>query len=72
MNEKYEIIIKENGEEIKRVSVKGFAFTAEREEKIYTLAKANEKIGVELTFMTDVNAQTTDQLLKSSRNENQA
>ena len=24
MNEKYEIIIKENGEEIKRVSAKGF------------------------------------------------
>lgn len=53
--EKYEIIIKENGEAIKRVSTKGFLLTAVKEESIYTLAMANTISGIEAALLTNAN-----------------
>ena len=42
MNEKYEIIIKENGEEITRGSAKGFVLMALEEDGIYNLVMVDE------------------------------
>ncbi len=66
MNEKYEIIIKGNGEEIKRVSAKGFVFTATNEQGIHGLVKANEISGLELTLMTIANEELIDKIWKDS------
>lgn len=60
--EKYEIIIKENGEEIKRVSAKGFLLTAVKEESIYTLAMANTISGFEAALLTNANEELVDQM----------
>lgn len=62
--EKYEIIIKENGEEIKRVSVKGFVFTAVNEEGIHKVVMANGISGLELALMTNANEELIDQIWK--------
>lgn len=62
--EKYEIIIKENGEEIKRVSAKGFLLTAVKEESIYTLAMANTISGFEAALLTNANEGLIDQIWK--------
>lgn len=55
MNEKYEIIIKENGEEINRVSTKGFVLMAVKEESIYTLAMVNTLSGFEAVSLMNAN-----------------
>lgn len=64
MNEKYEIIIKEKGEEIKRVSAKGLVFTAVSEEGIHGWAKVNGISGLELALMTMANEELIDQIWK--------
>lgn len=64
MNEKYEIIIKDNGKEIKRVSAKGFVFTAVSEEGIHKVSMANGISGLELELMTNVNEELIDQIWK--------
>ena len=55
MNEKYEIIIKENGEEIKRVGAKGFLLTVVKEKSIYSLEMANAISGYEAASLTNAN-----------------
>lgn len=66
MNEKYEIIIKENGEEIKRVSAKGFAFTTVSEKGIHGLFEVDRISGLELALMTIANEELIDKLWKDS------
>ena len=66
MNEKYEIIIKENGEEIKRVGAKGFLLTAVKEKSIYTLAMANAISGFEAALLTIANEELVDEMWESS------
>ena len=53
--EKYEIIIKENGEAIKRVSAKGFLLTVVKEKSIYSLEMANAISGYEAALLTNAN-----------------
>lgn len=65
MNEKYEIIIKDNGKEIKRVSTKGFLLTAVKEESIYTLAMANTISGLEAASLTNANEGLVDGMWES-------
>ena len=65
MNEKYEIIIKENGEEIKRVGAKGFLLTAVKEKSIYTLAMANAISGFEAASLTNANEGLVDGMWES-------
>lgn len=72
MNEKYEIIIKENGEEIKRVSVKGFVFTAVNEEGIYKVVMANGISGLQLALMTNANEELIDMAWKDCGIESRA
>lgn len=62
MNEKYEIIIKDNGEEIRRVSAKGFLLTVVNEVNIYTLAMANAISGFEAALLTNANEELVDQM----------
>lgn len=64
MNEKYEIIIKENGEEKQRMRVKGFVFTAVNEEGIHRLEMANRINGWELALMTNANEELIDEIWK--------
>lgn len=65
MNEKYEIIIKENGEEIKRVSAKGFLLTVVKEKSIYALAMANAISGFEAASLTNANEELVDGMWES-------
>lgn len=65
MNEKYEIIIKEDGKEIKRERAKGFVFTAVSEEGIYKLAMANGISVSELALMTNANEELIDEIWKT-------
>ena len=56
--EKYEIIIKDNGEEIKRVSAKGFLLTAMEEDGIYksVMSVMTDKVsGLEIALLTIAN-----------------
>lgn len=70
--EKYEIIIKENGEEIKRVSAKGFVFTAVIEEGIRRVAMADGISGLELALMTNANEELIDLTWKDCGIESRA
>lgn len=60
MNEKYEIIIKENGEEIKRVSAKGFLLTAVYENGIYSLTRADGISGLDVALITNESEELVD------------
>lgn len=62
MNEKYEIIIKENGEEIKRVSAKGFLLTAVYEDGIFGLCEGDRVSSSDITLMTNANEELVDQM----------
>ena len=62
MNEKYEIIIKENGEEIKRVSAKGFLLTAVYEDGIFGLCEGDRVSSLDITLMTNANEELVDQM----------
>ena len=62
MNEKYEIIIKENGEEIKRVSVKGFLLTAVHEDGIFSLAGGYGISGADVALLTNANEELVDEM----------
>ena len=64
--EKYEIIIKENGEEIKRVSAKGFLLTAMYEKGIHKSAKGHEISGLEAALLTIANEDLVDEMWESS------
>lgn len=64
MNEKYEIIIKENGEEKQRVSAKFFVFTAVSEESIRKLAMVNGISGLEFAWITNANEELLDKIWK--------
>lgn len=70
--EKYEIIIKENGEEIKRMRVKGFVFTAVNEEGIHRVARADGISGLELAWMTNANEEFIDLIWKDCGIESRA
>lgn len=67
----YEIIIKENGEEKKRVSAKGFVFTAVSEEGIHKLSMAAVS-GLEIALMTIANKELIDQIWKDGGIESRA
>ena len=60
MNEKYEIIIKENGEEIKRVSAKGFLLTAMYGDSIYKTVMIDRISGLEVALLTIANEELVD------------
>ena len=60
--EKYEIIIKDNGEEIRRVSVKGFLLTAVYENGIFSSAGGYGISGLELALMTNANEKIVDNM----------
>lgn len=60
MNEKYEIIIKENGEEVKRVSAKGFLLTAVYENGIYSWARADVISGLDVALITNESEELVD------------
>lgn len=62
MNEKYEIIIKDNGEEIRRVSVKGFLLTAMEEDGIYKSVMGHEISGWEVILLTNANEELVDEM----------
>lgn len=62
MNEKYEIIIKENGEEMKRVSAKGFLLTAVYEDGIFGLCEGDRVSSLDITLMTNANEELVDQM----------
>lgn len=62
MNEKYEIIIKENGEEIKRVSTKGFLLTAMYEDGIHKSAGGDGISGLEVALLTNANEELIDEM----------
>lgn len=62
MNEKYEIIIKENGEEKNRVSTKGFLLTAVNEDGIFGLAGGYGISGLELALMINENEKIVDNM----------
>ena len=71
MNEKYEIIIKENGKEIKRASAKGFVFTAVSEEGIHKVSMAAVS-GLEIALMTIANKELLDKIWKDCGIESRA
>lgn len=58
--EKYEIIIKENGKEIKRVSAKGFLLTAVYEDGIYSLTRADGISGLDVALLTNESEELVD------------
>ena len=60
--EKYEIIIKENGEEIKRVSAKGFLLTAMYGDIIYKTVMVDGISGLEVALLTNANEGLVDQM----------
>lgn len=60
--EKYEIIIKENGEEIKRVSAKGFLLTAMEEDGTHELVMGDEISGLEVALLTIANEELVDDM----------
>lgn len=60
--EKYEIIIKDNGEEIRRVSVKGFLLTAVYEDGIFGLCEGDRVSSLDITLMTNANEELVDQM----------
>lgn len=72
MNEKYEIIIKENGEEIKRVSAKGFLLTVMYEDGIYNAAMVDKVSGLEIALLTIANEELLDKIWKDSGIESRA
>ena len=63
--EKYEIIIKENGEEIKRVSAKGFLLTAMYGETIYKSTMVDGISDIELAMIITANEELVDELWDS-------
>lgn len=63
MNEKYEIIIKDNGKEIKRVSTKGFLLTALYEETIYKSTMVDGISDIELAVIINANEELVDELV---------
>lgn len=63
--EKYEIIIKDNGEEIKRVSAKVFLLTAMDEEGIHKSAMGDEISGFEVALLTNANEELVDGMWES-------
>ena len=63
--EKYEIIIKENGKEIKRVSTKGFLLTAMKEDSIYKLIMTDGISGAEVALLTIANEGLVDGMWES-------
>ena len=65
MNEKYEIIIKENGEERKRVSAKGFLLTAMYGDSIYKTVMVDGVSGLEVTLLTIANEELVDGMWES-------
>lgn len=65
MNEKYEIIIKENGEEIKRVRAKGFLLTALYEETIYKSTMVDGISEIEPAVIINANEELVDELWES-------
>ena len=65
MNEKYEIIINKNGEEIRRVSAKGFLLTAMYEETIYKSTMVDGISGIELAMIITANEELVDELWES-------
>lgn len=65
MNEKYEIIIKENGEEIRRVSAKGFLLTVVKEKSIYSLSMTNAINGYEAASLTNANEELVNGMWES-------
>ena len=62
MNEKYEIIIKEKGEEIKRVSAKGFLLTAMYEDDIYNTVRVDGVSSLEIVLLTNANEKLVDNM----------
>ena len=60
MNEKYEIIIKENGEETKRVSAKGFLLTAMYGDSIYKTVMVDGISVLEVALLTNANEGLVD------------
>lgn len=64
--EKYEIIIKDNGEEIKRVSAKGFLLTAVNKDDIFSLCAADRISGLDLTLLTNVTEEHVDEMWAQS------
>ena len=63
MNEKYEIIIKENGEEIKRVSTKVFLLTAMYEDGIYNTVMVDCGVSnLEIALLTNDNEKLLDNM----------
>ena len=65
MNEKYEIIIEENGEEIKRVGVKGFLLTAMEEDGIYKSVMGHEISRLEVALLTIANEDLVNEMWES-------
>ena len=62
MNEKYEIIIKENGEEINRVSTKSFLLTAMEEDGIYKSVMIDRISCLEVALLTNANEGLVDDM----------
>lgn len=60
--EKYEIIIKANGEEIKRVSAKGFLLTAMYGDSIYKTVMVDGVSGLEVALLTNANEGLVDDM----------
>lgn len=60
--EKYEIIIKKNGEEIKRVSTKGFLLTAMHGDSIYKTVMVDGVSGLEVVLLTNANEGLVDDM----------
>ena len=65
MNEKYEIVVKENGKEIKRVSARGFLLTAMYEESIYKSTMVDGISDIELALLISENEELIDELWDS-------
>lgn len=63
--EKYEIIIKYNGEEIKRVSAKGFLLTTMYEDGIYNTVKVDGASGLEIALLTNANEELVNGMWES-------
>lgn len=65
MNEKYEIIIKANGEEIKRVSAKGFLLTAMYGDSIYKTVMIDGISCLEVALLTNASEGLVDGMWES-------
>ena len=60
--EKYEIIIKDNGEEIRRVSAKGFLLTAMYGDSIYKTVMIDRISCLEVALLTNANEGLVDDM----------